>query len=181
MTIEEMFAKRDLQALMDSSIQKLLENSKLVPSEKLESLPTDIHIKYILSEMERLDTKIIIQLGWAFTKNYFNLMLNTYDYVKEHDDLYALFVFPLMGIIYTKDMETMKYVLATLSEKNKKLIELCDLNLMKLDITGNSVIFTFTSEVMTLYFEEKPISNDKVYTDLEEIRRLEDERTNDNT
>ena len=177
MTIEEMFQKRDLQALMDSSIQNILDNSKLVPSEKLESLPTDLHIKYIKSEMERLNTNIIIQFGWAFTKNYVNLMLDTYDYLKEHDDIYGLFIFPLMGIIYTKDIETMKYVLATLAEKNDKLIEYCDLNLLKMEITGNSVIFTFTSELFTLYFEDKPETNDKVFTDLEEINRLENEDT----
>lgn len=168
MTIEEMFGKRDIQSMYMATCQDMIKGSKLLPSEDLER-DDDIKVyeKFVLSKFKEYETDVIIQFGWAFTKEYFHRLMKLFDYTENGESkLHCLYFLPLMGVIYTTSEEKLRDAINDLNKLNPEYILKSNLNLLEIYEADNGVEFKFNNNIEVVKFEEKPKSL-KLVKDLE--------------
>ena len=157
MLIEEMLNKRDLATNICVAIQNQLgkDVAGVFEMDEFEKRDTDEFNEYVSSEMKRLNLKIMIFTGWAFTKPLFE---KQYEYVTTYEN--SLYIPELNTIIVADSKDTL------INDVIKKIKpEICaasDMNIVNIVESDNGIQINYFTKSVVKYFEERPKSVEEI-------------------
>jgi len=160
MLIEEMLNKRDLATNICVSLQNQIgkDISGVFEMDDFEIRTTEEFEEYVSSEMNRLNKKIMIFTGWAFTKSLFE---KQYEYIITYEN--SLYIPELNTIIVADSKETL------INDVIKKIKpEICaasDMNIVNIVESDNGIQINYFTKSVVKYFEERPKSVEKIIQD----------------
>lgn len=157
MLIEEMLNKRDLATNVCVALQNQIGKNVagVFEMDEFEKRDTDEFNEYVSSEMKRLNLKVMIFTGWAFTKSLFE---KQYEYVITYEN--SLYIPELNTIIVADSKGTL------INDVIKKIKpEICaasDMNIVNIVESDNGIQINYFTKSAVKYFEERPKSVEEI-------------------
>ncbi|MBQ3416142.1 MAG: hypothetical protein IJH39_12575 [Clostridia bacterium] len=157
MLIEEMLNKRDLSTNVCVALQNQIGKNVagVFEMDEFEKRDTDEFNEYVSSEMKRLNLKVMIFTGWAFTKSLFE---KQYEYVITYEN--SLYIPELNTIIVADSKGTL------INDVIKKIKpEICaasDMNIVNIVESDNGIQINYFTKSAVKYFEERPKSVEEI-------------------
>ncbi len=160
MLIEEMLNKRDLATNICVSIQNQIgkDIAGVFEMDDFEKRTTEEFNDYVFSEMERLNLKVMIFTGWAFTKELFH---KQYDYFNENaDEIDLLYLPEINTFIIAKDINVL--IKNVINKLQKEVINISSLSILNIIISDNGIQIDYCGKSTVKFFEERPKSVEEI-------------------
>lgn len=157
MLIEEMLNKRDLATNVCVALQNQIgkDVAGVFEMDEFEKRDTDEFNEYVSSEMKRLNLKVMIFSGWAFTKTLYE---KQYDYIKSRKE--TLYIPELNTIIVADSRETL--VNDVLKKIKNEIIQGSDMNILDIVESDNGIQINYFTKSVIKLFEERPKSVEEI-------------------
>lgn len=157
MLIEEMLNKRDLATNICVALQNQIGKNVagVFEMDEFEKRDTDEFTEYVSSEMKRLNLKVMIFSGWAFTKPLFE---KQYEYVTTYEN--SLYIPELNTIIVADSKETL--INDVIKKIKPEIHAASDMNIINIVESDNGIQINYFTKSAVKYFEERPKSVEEI-------------------
>ena len=157
MLVEEMLDKRDFATNICVALQNQIgkDIAGVFEMDEFERRDTEEFDKYVNSEMNRLNLRVMIFTGWAFTKKVFE---KQYDYITDNDD--TLYIPEFNTIIIADSKETL--INDVIKKVKEEIIKGSDMNISDIIESDNGVQINYFTKSVIKLFEERPKSVEEI-------------------
>lgn len=157
MLIEEMLNKRDLATNVCVALQNQIgkDVAGVFEMDEFEKRDTDEFNEYVSLEMKRLNLKVMIFTGWAFTKSLFE---KQYEYVTIYEN--SLYIPELNTIIVADSKETL--INDVIKKIKQEICAASDMNIVNIVESDNGIQINYFTKSVVKYFEERPKSVEEI-------------------